>query len=87
VRPDLALFFETERMLLGFMKKVTTTLLAVGFVIFLPLLLPVACILHGVYLRRLHMAADLFKRVACGQILGRKSIQLADAEWAERMQE
>jgi hypothetical protein len=69
------------------LNKLWMTLLAICFIIFLPLLLPFVGVLHGVYLRRLHTAADRFKCIACGQILGRSSIQLADAEWAERMQD
>ena len=69
------------------LNKLWAPLLAIGFVIFLPLLLPVVCVLHGVYLRRLRAAADRFRCVDCGQILGRRSIQLADAEWTERMRE
>ena len=69
------------------MKKVSTALLAIGFVIFLPLIAPAAFVCHGVYLRRLRGAADQFKCEGCGQILGRRSIQLADEEWTRRMQE
>src|SRR5262249_27723729 len=69
------------------LNKLWGTLLAIGFAICLPLFLPFVDVLHGVYLRRLHAAADQFRCVACGQILGRKSIQLADAEWTERMRE
>jgi hypothetical protein len=71
------------------LNKLWVTLLAIGFVIFLPLLLPILLpivgVLHGVYLLRLRAAAGRFRCVDCGQILDRKSIQLADAEWAERM--
>jgi hypothetical protein len=69
------------------LNKLWVALLAIGFVIFLPLLLPFAGVLHGVYLRGLRAAADKFRCVDCDQILGRKSIQLADAEWSERMRE
>ena len=69
------------------MNKISTTLLAIGFVIFLPLIVPAALVWHGVYLRRLRVAADQFKCVGCGHPLERKSIHLADEEWARRMQE
>jgi hypothetical protein len=69
------------------MNKISTTLLAIGFVIFLPLIVPAALVWHGVYLRRLRVAADQFKCAGCGRPLGRKSIHLADEEWARRMQE
>src|SRR5262245_31241846 len=69
------------------MEKLRMTLLLIGFVILSPLMVPTALILHGVYLRRLRAAADQFKCFECGQILGRKSIELADGEWARRMRE
>src|SRR5262249_55431139 len=70
-----------------FRLKISITLLAIGFIIFLPLIVPTALVWHGVYLRRLRAAADQFKCTGCGQILGRKSIQLADEKWARRRQE
>jgi len=68
-------------------NKLRMTFLLICFVVLAPLLVPTAFILHGIYLRRLRASADLFKCIGCGQILGRKSIELADDEWARRMRE
>lgn len=69
------------------MNTVMLTLMVIGFVILLPLWVPLACVAHGVYLRRLHSAANRAKCVACGQILGKESVERADAEWAEHIRE
>lgn len=57
------------------------------FILLLPLILPTAFALHVVYLHRLRSAASRFACTGCGQILGKESLGLADAEWARRMQE
>jgi predicted RNA-binding Zn-ribbon protein involved in translation (DUF1610 family) len=69
------------------LSKLGIPLFAIGMVIFLPILLPIGLISHGIYLLRLRAAANRFKCVGCGQILGRKSIELADDEWARHMRE
>ena len=63
------------------------TLFVIGFVIFSPLILLSAVISQVVYLRRIRAAAEQFKCVACGQFLGRRSIELADEEWARHMRD
>ncbi|HKX30599.1 MAG TPA: hypothetical protein VJ302_23120 [Blastocatellia bacterium] len=69
------------------MNKLWVTLLAIVVVLFLPLILVAVSVWHGVYLRRLRAAANQFRCASCGQILGSRSIQLADEEWGRRMQE
>ena len=69
------------------MNKVWVALLAIVFVLFLPLIVLAASVSHGVYLRRLRATANRFRCASCGQILGRSSIQLADEAWARRMRE
>src|SRR5262245_12583451 len=69
------------------MSRVGMMLCVICFVIFSPLILLTAIISQCVYLRRVRAAAEQFKCVACGQFLGRKSIELADEEWARHMRE
>jgi hypothetical protein len=68
-------------------KKSWLALALMGVILLLPLILPVAFVLHAIYLHRLRSAASRFACIACGQVLGKESLRLADAEWAKRMQE
>ena len=69
------------------MKRTWLTLAVAGLILLLPLILPVAFALHAIYLHRLRSAASRLVYTSCGQVLGRESLQLADTEWAKRMQE
>jgi hypothetical protein len=62
-------------------------LAGVGFVLFLPLILPTAIALHAIYRHRLRSAASRFVCIACGQVLGKESLRLSDIDWAQQMEE
>ncbi len=51
--------------------------------LFLPVILPLAAVLHARDLRRKRLAAACFVCVGCGQVLGQAALDRADAEWAE----
>lgn len=59
----------------------------VGFVLLLPVILPVALVWHGVNHYRIRRAAKRFQCVGCGNILGSESIRLADGFFANQMKE
>jgi hypothetical protein len=69
------------------MNKIPVALLVIGFVLLTPVWLPVALILHGIYLHRLRRSANRFRCVTCGVVLGRAALRLADDEWRKVMEE
>lgn len=51
------------------------------FLVALPVILPLACILHLIYRHRLMIAGKSEVCPECGQILGVESVQKADESW------
>jgi len=68
------------------MHGIRITLLAVAFILLLPITLPISIVLSAVDKHRIRSAARRSSCSGCGQVLGAKALQLADAEWAQRMQ-
>lgn len=54
-----------------------------GFILLLPILLPVVAFLEARDRRRRKRAAQSFACVTCGQTLGPAALELADAAWAQ----
>jgi hypothetical protein len=69
------------------MNKVWLALAAVGFVLLLPLFLPLVVVWNAFHIHRLRSAASRFACSGCGQVLGKEAIRLADREWAKHMHE
>ena len=63
-------------------EDVAFSFLAVAFLLLSPVLIPLACLLHERDDRRKHAAADRFRCLTCGEILGVGSVLLADCEWS-----
>ena len=65
--------------------------LAVGAVLLVlltfPVSMPLIGLLHALEVRRLRAAAASMRCVRCGQVLGRASLDAADAAWAAEMAE
>jgi len=61
--------------------------LAIGFLVTLPVLLTVSLALLWLDRRRLRLSAALSPCRFCGCVLGQKSIELANAKWADLMEE
>lgn len=70
-----------SRWLFGLLILVVATVLIVG----LPILLPLAAVLHVRDRRWRRLAAEAFACVQCGGILGPAALARADAEWAEHL--
>jgi hypothetical protein len=58
---------------------------AVFFIIALPVVLPLVGVLHWRDTRRLSAAAKLVACQSCGQVLGERAIEAANAAWAARL--
>ena len=58
---------------------------ATGLIVGLPVLLPLAALLHVRDRRRRRLAAEAFACGSCGKTLGAAALARADAEWAEHM--
>ena len=59
--------------------------LATVLILGLPVILPLAALLHTREMRRRRRTADVFPCVQCGQILGLAALERADTAWAEHV--
>jgi hypothetical protein len=66
---------------MSFFDKLRNSLLAVVFILALPVILPVAAILHARYRHRLRGAAEKTACTVCGAILGSEALDKADEFW------
>jgi hypothetical protein len=57
------------------------------FILLSPLLIPFACLSYAVDQKRMYAAAERFRCIVCGVILGRASIERADDEWRKYFDE
>jgi predicted RNA-binding Zn-ribbon protein involved in translation (DUF1610 family) len=82
--------FRAWRNMVGAMRvrhTISIPLMAVGFILLLPVIIPVAGLQNAVYKRRLLKAANAFACVNCGRILGPDALCRADEVWSEHVRE
>jgi hypothetical protein len=60
---------------------------AVVFILFSPILIPIAFLSYARDQKRVYLAVEEFRCIGCSAILGRVSIQRADDEWGKYMDE
>lgn len=63
-------------------SKLAGTILAVLFILLLPVLIPVGLVQHHFRMRRMRKVIWSFTCVSCGAKLGEKSMRLADERWS-----
>lgn len=61
--------------------------LVVAFFLLLPLWIPLVALIHARDQKRMYTAAEGFRCIGCGAILGRVSIERADDEWGRYIDE
>jgi hypothetical protein len=59
----------------------------VAFVLLFPLWIPLVGLIHARDQKRMHTAAEGFRCIVCGVILGKASIERADDEWEKYFDE
>lgn len=69
------------------MNHITTLLFAVGFILLLPVIIPISVFLHVRYKRRIRKLVQITACQSCGKILGLEAMRLADAEWTAYVRE
>ena len=69
------------------LRGFTPGLFIVGFVLMLPVLVPIGLVSHAMARRRLKAAARSATCPSCGATLGVRAIELADAAWEQFMRE
>jgi hypothetical protein len=60
---------------------------AVAFILLSPVFVPIAFLFHARDQKRMYLAAEGFRCIECGAVLGRASIERADDEWERYMDE
>jgi hypothetical protein len=60
---------------------------AVALILFFPVLIPIALLLHARDRKRMYLAAEGFRCIECGAVSGKASIERADDEWKRSMDE
>ena len=68
-------------------RTIPLTLLAISFIVFLPVIIPVGLSAVAISNHRKRRAAASFRCTTCGQVLGPESIRIADEEFRKRMEE
>jgi hypothetical protein len=69
------------------MHRLAAALRTIGFLLLVPVLLPIGLVLHGTHRHRVRSAAGRFRCPGCGRVLGREAVRLADVAWDRRMRE
>jgi len=69
------------------LRKLPITLFVIGFVLALPILVPVGIVTHSLYRRRLLRDAASFPCAECKRPLGKASVIRADEEWRQHVAE
>jgi hypothetical protein len=59
----------------------------VVFILLSPVLVPIAFLSYAIDQKRMYLAAEGFRCIGCGVVLGRVAIQRADDEWGRYMDE
>jgi hypothetical protein len=59
----------------------------VAFILLSPVWVPIALLLHARDQKRMYLAAEGFRCIECGAVLGKASIERADDEWKRYMDE
>ena len=72
---------------LASVRDLKLTVIVIGFVLLLPIVIPLGLILHALSRHRLGAAARRRSCPTCGQILGDRAIDLADAAWEEHLRQ